>query len=178
MERHLALRSTCTTDGHRNESCCRWNSLRTNTDCSWFHQESRPSSCRFLPVPRRPPSNLCAMTSMTLSTAFRITLSRSLLLSPSRVCSCQHVTSPDASQPTTISPLPCVVHVVIRIADRWQATSGLSLEPLQTRRPLFFGAQGHRTCRRGVVIRAPRWRIRLSRVLVAAQCLQVKNTEE
>ena len=71
------------------------------------------------------PSNLCAMTSMMLSTAFKIPLSRSLLLSPSRVCGCRHVTGPDASQPTSIAPLLCVDDVVIRIVDRWRVTSGL-----------------------------------------------------
>ena len=102
----------------------RWNSLRTKTARSWFHQESRPSSCRFLPVPRRPPSNFSAMTSMMLTTAFRVPLSRSLLLSPSRICNCRHVSGPDASLPTSIAPLPCVDVVVVRVVDRWQVTSG------------------------------------------------------
>ena len=34
--------------------CWRWNPLWTNTARSWFYLESQPSSCRFLPVPRRP----------------------------------------------------------------------------------------------------------------------------
>ena len=36
-----------------------WNSLRTNTARSWFHQESRPSSRRFLPVPDDPYPATC-----------------------------------------------------------------------------------------------------------------------
>ena len=126
MERHLALRSTCTTDCRRNGERCIGTGIR-----------SRPTplvlgsikSLNYRPVDfcaqTSIPSNLCAMTSMMLSTAFRIPLSRSLLLSPSRVCGCWHVTGPDASQTTTIAPLPCVDDVVIRIVDRWQVTSGL-----------------------------------------------------
>ena len=70
-------------------------------------------------------SHLCAMTSIMLSTAFRIPLSRSLLLSPSRVCTCRHVNGPDVSQPTSMAPQPCVDDVVIRIVDSSQVTSGL-----------------------------------------------------
>ena len=82
------------------------------------------------------PSNLCAMASMMLSTAFKIPFSRSLLLSPSCICNCRHVGGPDVSQPTSIAPLPCVDDVVIRAVDHWQVTSGLFIEPLQTRHPL------------------------------------------
>ena len=86
--------------------------------------ESRPSSCRFL-FPDTHTQQLVCDDMMMLSTAFGIPLSRSLLLSPSRVCGGRHVTGPDASQPTSIAPLPCVEDVVIRIVDRWQVTSGL-----------------------------------------------------
>ena len=92
------------------------------------------------------PSNSCAMTSMMLTTAFRIPLSRSLLLSPSRISKtsqmpeetplgtsaryevwsvlrstsvrCWHVSGPDASQPTSIAPVPCKDDVVIRVVGR------------------------------------------------------------
>ena len=43
VERHLAFRSTCTTDCRRNVESCIGTGIRSR-----FHQESRPSSCRFL----------------------------------------------------------------------------------------------------------------------------------
>ena len=89
-----------------------------------FHQESRPSSCRFLFPDVRTQQLVCDDID-DVEHGFQIPLSRSLLLSPSRVCGCRHVTGPDASQPTSIAPLPCVDDVVIRIVDRWQVTSGL-----------------------------------------------------
>ena len=72
-------------------------------------------------------SNLCALASMMLSTAFEIPVSRSLLLSPSCICTCRHVGGPDVSQPTSIAPLPCVDDVAIRAVDHWQVTSGYIL---------------------------------------------------
>ena len=85
-QRHLAC-STCTTDCHRNGE--RWFGAKfaLNTTRSQFqHQESRPvdlsiSHCSQTSIP----SNLCATISMMLTTAFRMPLSRSLLLSPSRI---------------------------------------------------------------------------------------------
>ena len=48
-----------------------------------------------------------------IRSCFRIPLSQSVLLSPSRVCSGRDGTRPDASHPTSIAPLPCVDEVVI-----------------------------------------------------------------
>ena len=97
VERHLALRSTCTTDCRRNGESCIGTGIRSIPTPLVLGPKHRPVDfCSQTSTP----SNLCAMTSVMLSTAFRI---------PS----------------TTIAPLPCVDDVVIRTVDRWQVTSGL-----------------------------------------------------
>ena len=87
VERHFAC-STCTTDCHRNGESSVGAEIRSGLTprvlgSIWSLDQS---TVDFWLFPKTPiPSNLCTMTSVMLSTAFRIPLSRSLLLSPSRI---------------------------------------------------------------------------------------------
>ena len=88
VETHLPLRSTCTADCRRNGESCVGAEVRSgpNTTRSF---DPTGFSTRNLSIPGCSQtsihSNLCAMISTMLTTAFKIPSSQSLLMSPSRI---------------------------------------------------------------------------------------------